>query len=37
MYRSAYAIVQAQVQAGRIKLLAVTISEPSPLCPTCRR
>jgi tripartite-type tricarboxylate transporter receptor subunit TctC len=33
MYLSAYAIVQAQVQAGRIKLLAVTNSEPSPLVP----
>ncbi len=33
MYWSAYAIIQAQVQAGRIKVLAVTSSEPSPLLP----
>ena len=33
MYLSAYAIVQAQVQAGRIKLLAVMNSERSPLLP----
>jgi tripartite-type tricarboxylate transporter receptor subunit TctC len=33
MYLSAYAIVQAQVQAGRIKVLAVMNSEPSPLAP----
>lgn len=32
-YWSAYAIIQAQVQAGRIKVLAVTSSEPSPLLP----
>jgi len=33
MYLSAYAIVQAQVQAGRIKVLAVMNSERSPLLP----
>ena len=33
LYLAAYAIVQAQVQAGRIKLLAVTSSEPSPIVP----
>lgn len=33
LYWSAYAIIQAQVQAGRIKVLAVTSSEPTPLLP----
>jgi tripartite-type tricarboxylate transporter receptor subunit TctC len=33
MYLSAYAIVQSQVQAGRIKALAVMNSERSPLLP----
>ena len=33
MYLSAYAIVQAQVQGGRIKALAVMNSERSPLLP----
>ena len=33
LYWSAYAIIQAQAQAGRIKVLAVTSSEPSPILP----
>jgi tripartite-type tricarboxylate transporter receptor subunit TctC len=33
LYWAAYAIVQAQVRAGRIKVLAVTSSEPSPILP----
>jgi tripartite-type tricarboxylate transporter receptor subunit TctC len=33
LYWSAYAIIQAQAQSGRIKVLAVTSSEPSPLLP----
>ena len=32
-YWSAYAIIQAQAQAGRIKVLAVTSSDPSPILP----
>ena len=33
LYWSAYAIIQAQAQAGRIKVLAVTSSEPSSILP----
>jgi tripartite-type tricarboxylate transporter receptor subunit TctC len=33
LYWAAYAIIQAQVQAGRIKLLAVTSTEPSAIVP----
>ncbi len=33
LYWSAYAIVRAQVQAGRIKILAVTASEPTTILP----
>jgi tripartite-type tricarboxylate transporter receptor subunit TctC len=33
LYWAAYAIIQAQVQAGRIKLLAVTSSAPSAIVP----
>ena len=33
LYWSAYAIIQAQAQAGRIKVLAVTSSDPSPILP----
>jgi tripartite-type tricarboxylate transporter receptor subunit TctC len=33
LYWAAYAIIQAQVQAGRIKLLAVTSSQPSAIVP----
>jgi len=33
LYWSAYAIVQAQAQAGRIKVLAITSSEPTAILP----
>jgi tripartite-type tricarboxylate transporter receptor subunit TctC len=33
LYWSAYAIIQAQAQSGRIKILAVTSSEPTALLP----
>jgi tripartite-type tricarboxylate transporter receptor subunit TctC len=33
LYWSAYAIVRAQAQAGRIKILAVTASEPTTILP----
>ena len=33
LYWSAYAIIQAQAQSGRIKVLATTSSEPTPILP----
>jgi tripartite-type tricarboxylate transporter receptor subunit TctC len=33
LYWSAYAIIQSQAQSGRIRVLAVTSSEPSPILP----
>ena len=33
LYWSAYAIIRAQVQAGRIKILAATSSEPTAILP----